>query len=406
MRLVDVRHEQTAVFAAEATAKLLRRPGAGGADGRARGDQRGERDHHRPLQRVAGGGPGGRAPTAGGARAASRSSTIRRWSRPSPSTPATVGESPTSPGGRPGAAAGRRARTAARCSSTRPGGAVLPGRAPSCPTPARRRRAEPDPDAIAAVARLLGAGERPVLVLGSDVWADRAEDAARRCAETLALPVVANGQGRGILARRRRAAGHPGPVARLRGRPTWWWWPEPRSTSGSATAASAAATAGPRPGWCTWPTPPASWPATCELAGSVAGDLGLVLDGLAEAVAARPRPPARHRALAPAPARPGRGRGRRRPRAARQRRRPDPPGAGLRRAAAGPDRRRGGDRRRRRLRLVRRPVRGAARARATGSTPGPTAASAPASATPSPPGSPARRPRSCCCWATARPGSR
>ena len=63
------------------------------------------------------------------------------------------------------------------------------------PPPAR----QPDPDALAGVARLLGA-ERPVLVLGSDVWADRAEDAARRCVEALALPVVANGQGRGILA--------------------------------------------------------------------------------------------------------------------------------------------------------------------------------------------------------------
>src|SRR4030095_16240891 len=69
-------------------------------------------------------------------------------------------------------------------------------------SPAAPRRPpprEPDPDALAAVARLLGQAERPVLVLGSDVWADRAEDAARRCAEALALPVVANGQGRGIL---------------------------------------------------------------------------------------------------------------------------------------------------------------------------------------------------------------
>ena len=41
----------------------------------------------------------------------------------------------------------------------------------------------------------------------------------------------------------------------------------------------------------------------------------------------------------------------------------------------------------------------------TGSTRDPTAAWAPASATPSRPAWPAPRPRSCSCWATARPGS-
>lgn len=39
----------------------------------------------------------------------------------------------------------------------------------------------------------------PVLVLGSDVWRDGAEGAAREFAEELRLPVVANGQGRGVL---------------------------------------------------------------------------------------------------------------------------------------------------------------------------------------------------------------
>ena len=38
-----------------------------------------------------------------------------------------------------------------------------------------------------------------MLVLGSDVWAGRAEQAARTAAEELRLPVIANGQGRGIL---------------------------------------------------------------------------------------------------------------------------------------------------------------------------------------------------------------
>jgi thiamine pyrophosphate-dependent acetolactate synthase large subunit-like protein len=59
---------------------------------------------------------------------------------------------------------------------------------------------QPDPAAIAAIAELLARASRPVLVLGSDVWLDGAEEAARLAAEQLALPVVANGQGRGILA--------------------------------------------------------------------------------------------------------------------------------------------------------------------------------------------------------------
>lgn len=57
----------------------------------------------------------------------------------------------------------------------------------------------PDPDALAAIAALLAAARHPVLVLGSDVWMDGADEAARAFAEELRLPVVANGQGRGVL---------------------------------------------------------------------------------------------------------------------------------------------------------------------------------------------------------------
>ena len=104
------------------------------------------------------------------------------------------------------------------------------------PEPGPPAGRDPDPDALAAVARLLGQAERPVLVLGSDVWADRAE-AARRCAETLALPVVANGQGRGILAPGGDGLLVTRPARSPSAPPTWSWWPAPRSTSGSATRA-------------------------------------------------------------------------------------------------------------------------------------------------------------------------
>jgi acetolactate synthase I/II/III large subunit len=59
----------------------------------------------------------------------------------------------------------------------------------------------PDPGDVSRIANLLRAARRPVLVLGSDVWLGGAEDAARRAAEELRLPVVANGQARGVLPR-------------------------------------------------------------------------------------------------------------------------------------------------------------------------------------------------------------
>jgi acetolactate synthase I/II/III large subunit len=62
------------------------------------------------------------------------------------------------------------------------------------------------------IAELLAAARRPVLVLGSDVWLGGAESAARVSAETLRLPVIANGQARGILPR-----GHDLLVTRARG---------------------------------------------------------------------------------------------------------------------------------------------------------------------------------------------
>src|SRR5699024_7537718 len=58
---------------------------------------------------------------------------------------------------------------------------------------------EPDADALAAIARLLSAAQRPLLVLGTDVWADGAEHAALRFVDETGVPVVANGMGRGIV---------------------------------------------------------------------------------------------------------------------------------------------------------------------------------------------------------------
>ena len=59
----------------------------------------------------------------------------------------------------------------------------------------------PDGEDIQRIAALLRMARRPVLVLGSDVWLGGAEDGARRAAEELRVPVIANGQARGVLPR-------------------------------------------------------------------------------------------------------------------------------------------------------------------------------------------------------------
>ena len=69
---------------------------------------------------------------------------------------------------------------------------------PAAQPPAARPRMPGAAD-IDEIAALLRAARRPVLVLGSDVWLGGAEDAAREAAQELRLPVIANGQARGVL---------------------------------------------------------------------------------------------------------------------------------------------------------------------------------------------------------------
>ena len=51
-----------------------------------------------------------------------------------------------------------------------------------------------------------------MLILGTDVWADGAEEAALRLVEALGLPTITNGMGRGIV-----PGGHPLLVTKARG---------------------------------------------------------------------------------------------------------------------------------------------------------------------------------------------
>ena len=211
MRLIDVRHEQTATFAAEAMGKLTRTPGlavltagpgvTNGVSALIQAQFSGS-----PLVVV-----GGRAPA-------------NRWGSGSlqeldqPPILASVTKS------------ARTLHTAAEVAPGLDEAFTLAGsshRGPvfvdvpmdeffatsttTRPTVGPRQRTEPDGDVLAQVARLLGSSDRPVLVLGTDVWADGAEEAALRLVEGVGLPTITNGMGRGVV-----PGGHPLLVTKAR----------------------------------------------------------------------------------------------------------------------------------------------------------------------------------------------
>ena len=201
MRIVDVRHEQTAVFAAEATAKLTRTPGlavltagpgvTNGMSGVATAHFSGS-----PMLVF-----GGRAPQYRWG-----SGSLQEIDHPPMLAPITKRAATVPEIGAVPAAVDEALRLA---TTPHRGPVFLDApieqlfssaevELPAPPEPDAGRR-EPDPDALARAAGLLARAERPVLVLGSDVWMDGAEDAARAAAEELRLPVVTNGMGRGVL---------------------------------------------------------------------------------------------------------------------------------------------------------------------------------------------------------------
>ncbi|GAB3493957.1 acetolactate synthase [Nocardiopsis coralliicola] len=211
MRLLDVRHEQTAVFAAEAVGKLTRRAGlaavtAGPGVTNAVSAITGAQFSGAPLVLL-----GGRAPEARWGQGLLQEldqppmlSTVTKHAATARSTDSIAGAVDS---------AFRTANAAHRgpvfldvpMDTLYDQAAVaLSGRAPERPAP--------DPAGIAAVAALLSDAERPVLVFGSDVWLDGAAEAALAAAEEIGAPVITNGQGRGILPK-----GHPLLANRARG---------------------------------------------------------------------------------------------------------------------------------------------------------------------------------------------
>lgn len=281
MRLLDVRHEQSAVFAAEATGKLTRRPGlavltagpgvTNGVSAMAQASFSGS-----PLVVV-----GGRAPLARWGTGALQEfdhvpvvSSFCRYAAtaPSPESVASTLDAAFVAAGSPhrGPAFVDVPMDVFFMPSTVEHSGV------STPT-----GADPDPDALAAVAALLAEAQHPVLIYGSDVWADGAEVAACTLTEATGIPTMTNGMGRGIIpaghrllvTKARRAALAGADLVVVVGTPLDFRLGY--GELGSAKVVHIADSAG-------------QVSSHARLAGSVSGDLTTILRGLSEALAGRP----------------------------------------------------------------------------------------------------------------------
>jgi acetolactate synthase I/II/III large subunit len=198
-RIVDVRHEQSAVFAAEAVAKLQRRPGlavltagpgvTNGISGLTSAYFNGA-----PVIVI-----GGRAPQfrwgAGSLQEIDHIPLVASITKHA----ATIGATDDV------AVALHQAAVTALTPHRGPVFIDLPldvvfsfGEA-RLPADTGVPVIEPDPDDVSRAAALLSGAERPVVIAGSDVYAGDAVAALREAAEALHVPVFTNGMGRGSL---------------------------------------------------------------------------------------------------------------------------------------------------------------------------------------------------------------
>ncbi|HEY4401762.1 MAG TPA: acetolactate synthase [Acidimicrobiia bacterium] len=214
IRLVDTRHEQTATFAAEGWAKVTRRPGvaaltAGPGVTNGISAITSASLNGTPMLVI-----GGRAPQA-------------RWGAGSlqeldhvPIVASITKTAATAPSSEQIPELVDASLRAACTPHRGPAFVDVPldawGTAsvtlPDPPRPAELAGAAPDADAIAAVAKLVAEADRPVLMVGADVFWARGEDSLRAFAEAARLPVFANGLGRGLL-----PADHELAFSRVRG---------------------------------------------------------------------------------------------------------------------------------------------------------------------------------------------
>lgn len=208
-RLIDVRHEQTAGFAAEAWARLSRGPGVAAVTAGP--------GVFNAINAVATAQKNGSAMVLLGGRAPQW-----RWGRGSLQE---VDHVPVlAPLAKAAWTAGpdlmQRLSAGIGLARTPPRGPLfvdLPldlspadARRPAAAAPPPRRA--PDPDLVRKIAGLVADARRPVLVAGSGVWADGAWGGLAAYAEAAGVPVFANGMGRGVL-----PADHPLAFARSRG---------------------------------------------------------------------------------------------------------------------------------------------------------------------------------------------
>jgi acetolactate synthase-1/2/3 large subunit len=291
MRLLDVRHEQTATFAAEATGKLTRVPGfavltagPGVTNGVSAVAQ--ARFSGSPMVVL-----GGRAPAMRWG-----SGSLQELDHPPILAPLTKSASTVGRAGEVGPAVDAAFRSA-RSSHRGPVFVDVPMDELFQPVTADPAAGiadapvAPDPEAVAAIGALLARATHPVLVLGTDVWSDHAEEAALRLVTELGIPTITNGMGRGVV-----PGGHPLLVTKARG-----------TALGACDVAVVVGTPldfrlgygefggagdGPAAAVVHIADAPDQVATHVPLAGSASGDLTSVLDGLLEAVhsaAERPR---------------------------------------------------------------------------------------------------------------------
>jgi acetolactate synthase-1/2/3 large subunit len=199
MRIVDVRHEQSAVFAAEAVAKLQRRPGlavltAGPGVTNGISGLTSAYFNASPVMVI-----GGRAPAFRWGAGSLQEIDHVPLVAPVTKHAATVLSTEDIPG------AVVTALTAALSPHRGPVFLDLPLEVifsvaeTSLPGVPAIEAVEPDPVEVTKAARLIAGARRPVIIAGSDVYAGDAVPALREAAEALHVPVFTNGMGRGAL---------------------------------------------------------------------------------------------------------------------------------------------------------------------------------------------------------------
>jgi len=200
MRVVDTRHEQAATFAAEAYAKLTRRPGFAAltaGPGITNGVSAVTSAHFNGSPVVV---LGGRAPQgrwgAGSLQELDHVPILQSITK----SAATV----TDP-----EQAGRVVHEAVRLAAEPHRGPTFldfpldvfgpsSGEVPDV-EPGTGLGVTPDPDAVAALARLVAGAERPAFIVGSDVYWAGAWSELEAAASSLGVPCFFNGMGRGLL---------------------------------------------------------------------------------------------------------------------------------------------------------------------------------------------------------------